>query len=71
MSELGFVVILLIGLFGSISERRRFNNGVCKSNGIKWEYFDTDSQGGRGYIAGDEVCWVSWPGIDTSGAGRE
>lgn len=67
MTEIGILIIvamLSIGLSGSISERRRYNNGVCRKNGKKWIYFDTDSQGGRGYKAGNEVMWVSWPFID-------
>lgn len=57
------VMWLLLGLYGSISERREWNGGVCRQTGMPWEYFDTDSQGGRGYKSGDNVVWVSWPGI--------
>lgn len=56
--------MLCVGLFGSVSERREWNGGICKRNGIPWQYFDTDSQGGRGYKAGDCAIWISWPGID-------
>lgn len=62
--ELLILLLLSGSLFGSVSERREFNNGICRANGLPWEYFDTNSQGGRGYRAGDYVCWVSWPGID-------
>lgn len=30
-------------------EKKKFNNGICSKCGGKWERFDTDSQGGRGY----------------------
>lgn len=49
------------GLFAARSEQRRWNGGVCRTNGTRWEIFDVDSQRGRGYRAGDEVLWVSYP----------
>ena len=57
-------------LFGGImmwayrSEKREWNNGICAKNGLPWVGFDVDSHGGRGYSAGDEVCWISYPGVD-------
>ena len=61
-----FVIIGLCSLYfiGPITERRTWNKGICKENGIKWVYFDTDSQGGRGYKAGNIKCWISWPRVD-------
>ena len=56
--------LLLVGLYGFLAERRNYNNGICRRNGEPWQYFDTDSQGGRGYKSGEYVTWVSWPGID-------
>ena len=53
--------MLCLGLAGSISERRKWNSGTCKDNGRPWVLFDRDSQGGRGYKAGDITCWISWP----------
>ncbi len=66
MIGLIIIIILLIAgaCYGYFSEKRKWNNGVCKDNGIPWKYFDTDSQGGRGYKADNITCWVSWPGID-------
>jgi len=61
--------MLLLGLWGSIFERREWNGGICRENGLPWKYFDTDSQGGRGYKAGDRYCWISYPGIDTKQEG--
>lgn len=50
------------------SERREWNDGICRENGQRWRIFDVDSQGGRGYKAGEgetqRVCWISWPGVD-------
>jgi hypothetical protein len=63
----GFIilaVLALIGIAGYVSEKRLWNNGICKYNDEPWAYFDTDSQGGRGYKAGEFTCWVSYPGID-------
>jgi hypothetical protein len=42
-----------------------WNNGACRSSGREWRYFDTDSQGGRGYADGEgNTTWISWPFID-------
>jgi hypothetical protein len=60
------IALLLCGaLWAYRSERSAWNGGICKDNGLPWVRFDTDSQGGRGYRAGDQVTWVSWPGIDS------
>jgi len=61
---IAMVLILPIPVIGWATEKERYNGGVCKKNGLTWVYFDTDSQGGRGYKAGDQYCWVSWWGID-------
>lgn len=59
--ELTILLIMLVGgLLASIHERVEWNNGICKKNGVPWIQFDTDSQGGRGYLAGDIYCWQSW-----------
>ena len=36
-------------------DRYLWNNGFCHENGLPWECFDTDSQGGRMYISGRET----------------
>ena len=65
MTILLLIIPILLGcLYGGISERRAFNNGICKKLGLPWIYFDTDSQGGRGYKSGKYTTWVSWPRID-------
>lgn len=55
------VVVIVFGALALIQlERYHWNKGVCRVNGRPWRLFDTDSQGGRGYVAGAEVLWVSW-----------
>jgi hypothetical protein len=42
-----------------------WNGGVCRVSGREWQYFDTDSQGGRGYMDKDgNTAWISWPLVD-------
>lgn len=65
-----FIALLLLGLLLSaiaiFREKQEFNNGICPECYRKMRYFDTDSQGGRGYICTKckRVVWVSWPGVD-------
>jgi len=63
-----YILVLLpfvaIVVYAYKSEKSTWNNGICKENGLPWNHFDTDSQGGRGYKAGDRMCWISWPYID-------
>lgn len=51
----GIILILLalLLLWAILWEKREWNNGICRRNGLPWEQFDTDSQGGRGYKAGE------------------
>jgi len=76
MDSFGFMIIVgcivifivLIGL-AYWSERYVWNRGVCNTTGKRWKYFDTDSQGGRGYCSYDEngmrhSCWISYPGVE-------
>lgn len=49
---------------GWLLDKYTWNKGICRENGQPWIYFDTDSQGGRGYKSGKYVCWISWPFID-------
>jgi len=57
-----FISIFCIGYF---TEKYEYNNGICRKNGLPWEYFDSDNQGGRGYKSGNEYCWISYPFIDS------
>lgn len=59
------LVIFVIGYFWIYrNEKRLWNNGVCPYNGKAWVYFDTDSQGGRGYKSDGYICWISTPFVD-------
>lgn len=67
-SEMNFLVIIcVVGLVGGSAiaryfEKKHFNRGICPLCNGKLHNFDTDSQGGRGYIC--EHCsyttWVSY-----------
>lgn len=62
MFILFLVIIFLIGiLVSTVKERNEWNNGICQATGKPWEYFDTDSQGGRGYKSNNNVIWVTIP----------
>lgn len=41
-------------------ERRQWNGGICRKNGLPWRYFDCCAEGDRGYQAGSETCWISY-----------
>lgn len=75
MNSSFLIVLIVLGLIvacGCLAtirhERKEFNNGVCPCCGIRLRHFDTDSQGGRGYICdqcGHHV-WVSYGVVDKS-----
>lgn len=64
------VVAIIIGIVfivsGMMMEKKDYNNGRCPKCDKPLRYFDTDSQGGRGYIC--DKCgyttWVSYGRID-------
>jgi len=66
------IILGMVLLFGGLMlwarswEKARYNGGLCTGCGHPWRYFDTDSQGGRGYKC--DGCrrgtWVSYWGID-------
>ena len=66
----GLFALLLLGLLCTAIaihlEKKEYNNGICPECYRKMRYFDSDSQGGRGYICTKckRVVWVSWPGVD-------
>ena len=67
MWEGGVTIILIgviLGVIGWIGEYKKWNDGICSENGLHWERFDMDSQGGRLYKAGDNYCAISWFWID-------
>lgn len=68
MSMFEMVVVALMFAFvvavAWICEIKKWNDGVCRETGGLWKYFDTDSQGGRGYKSGNHHCWVTYPFVD-------
>ena len=57
------LAIVVIGvLIVRRHEKKEYNNGICRECGYPLRHFDTDSQGGRGYIcdACKFSCWVSY-----------
>jgi hypothetical protein len=57
---IAMVVLLTVGY---LNDKRNWNGGMSPL-GIKWEYFDMDSQGGRGYTDGNgNYVWISY-GVD-------
>ena len=61
-TTLSFILISL----GILLERKDWNKGKCPECGRDWTYFDSDSQGGRGYWCLDckRAIWISYPLID-------
>lgn len=59
-----FALVVVMPIWAWRHENKLWNNGVCLQTGEYWRYFDTDSQGGRGYRSGEYVAWISSPGID-------
>jgi hypothetical protein len=52
-------VFLFVMFLARQSEKSRWNEGIHKDCGGKWEHFDNDSQGGRGYSC-DECDYSTW-----------
>jgi len=61
------IVFSIIVFLAWFFERMQWNDGICGNCNNPWVYFDTDSQGGRGYKCKNcgNVVWISWPFIDT------
>ena len=60
------VLLLFMPVIAIRFERKWFNKGVCPDCGEPLHYFDTDSQGGRGYLCNkcNYHCWVSYNCVD-------
>lgn len=59
------IIFIALVIMGIITEKRDYNKGICKICGEELKFFDTDSQGGRGYICpNNHTVWVSYPLID-------
>lgn len=57
-----FLCLMWLGALRCMaSDRKTWNQGTCAKNGMPWSLFDYSSQGCRGYVAGDQYCWISWP----------
>ena len=59
------LLFLVIPIIGLTLDLRDWNGGIAPC-GNEWVYFDTDSQGGRGYNCADRChgTWISYPWID-------
>ena len=57
-------IFVIGGALAWFYEIKTWNKGICANTGKPWEYFDTDSQGGRGYISGEYSCWITYPCVD-------
>ena len=63
-----FVFLFLILVFPTLilcarhQEKLAFNNGSCKHCNCHLRHFDTDSQGGRGYVCDKcgHYIWISY-----------
>ena len=70
MFDLGNAVLIVgvVSIFALISyasyrhEKKLWNNGRCADCNYFWEFFDLDSQGGRGYKCGcgKHSIWINW-----------
>lgn len=62
-------ILVMIGAIKTYREElKAWNYGVCRENGLPWTHFDSDSHGGRGYMAGDVYMWISWGADKLQGA---
>ncbi len=55
------VLMTACALIARFLEKKDWNNGYCTC-GESWHYFDTDSQGGRGYKCNKchKYIWISY-----------
>lgn len=53
-------VLFVGGAYAYYSEKKNWNGGYCSRCGEKWNHFDNDSQGGRGYNCGCRHIWISY-----------
>lgn len=65
------IIILMFFMFWIIymnrsTEKTWWNDGKCPKCGQPWVWFDTDSQGGRGYKCNNcnKCIWISYKNID-------
>ena len=64
----GVVILLVVfigGYYARKHEKSAWNDGVCPDCITPFKHFDTDSQGGRGYVCQNQhYIWISWLSID-------
>lgn len=75
-----WIIIIIFGALlmacsvaiGISLEEHYYNNGICRHCGKPLRYFDTDSQGGRGYCCDDcgYHTWVSYKTVDKNYKGE-
>lgn len=54
-------LMVAVGTLGYTLDKRDWNNGICKESGKPWEYFDSASDGSRGYKDGTgNFTWISY-----------
>lgn len=54
-------VFILGYIWARSREAEDWNGGVCKLSGKPWRYFDTASDGSRGYRDGEgNYTWISY-----------
>lgn len=66
---IALIICILLLAFSSLGvkwERENYNNGICPHCNVPLRFFDTDSQGGRGYTCDkcNYTTWVSYNRVD-------
>lgn len=60
-----FFTFVVMGMGAAwLQELKEWNGGICSKTGNPWKYFDTTSQGCRGYQSGSFYVWISYPFVD-------
>ncbi|MEM6625018.1 MAG: hypothetical protein AAF674_22605 [Pseudomonadota bacterium] len=54
------LILVCLMLWARHCEARAWNGGIDAKTGERWRYFDTDSQGGRGYRSSARTIWISY-----------
>lgn len=57
------LLVIIVGMAVTRNhEKKEYNNGICTKCGGNLRYFDSDSQGGRGYNCDkcNNFVWVSY-----------
>ncbi len=61
IAGIGVFIFLAVGWWAKNNEVKGWNGGYCTECGCRWENFDMDSQGGRGYICENHhFFWASY-----------